>query len=201
MRVLLTTAMIVIMSGCTYNAKVSESALAVKANHGQKSPKGITLIDNRDSLQVSTFKVQNYTGNVDARDAFFDATKSMLGTVYSKVDVSMSAKPENELYAVASYDTKLPDPGPVTTMIVNDVKLEVYDTATKRPIHTFTASKEDRASGSPGLRMITGLTLFIISPITIPIETHQFGSEGEEIVTKNLKTALAEFRAKLAANP
>jgi len=78
----------------------------------------------------------------------------------------MPAKPEDELYAVASYDTKLPDPGPVTTLIVHDVKLEVYDTAMKRPVHTFTASNEDRASGSLGLRILTGLTLFIISPIT-----------------------------------
>lgn len=201
MRVLLTTAMIVVMSGCTYNAKVETSSLAGSSSYGQKSTKSITLIDNRDALLPSTFKVGNYTGNVDAREAFFNASKAMLGTIYGKVDVASTPKAENTLYAVASYDTRLPDPGPVTTLITNEVKVDLYDTATKRLINSYNAKNEGRAGVNVGLGFLTGFTLFVLSPITIPIITNGFGSEGEEAIQNNLKSGLASIKAQIATNP
>lgn len=190
-----------VVSGCTYNAKIQESSLSVSAAYGQRAPKAITLIDNRDALLVSTFKVGGYTGNVDAREAFFNATKSMLGTVYNKVDVSTSPKNENPLYAVASYDTKLPDPGPVTTLIANEVRLEMYDSETKRLINTYIAKNEGRAGVNFGLGFLTGFTLFVLSPITVPLITNGFGSEGEQAIENNLKSGLATIKAKIATNP
>ena len=198
---MLLISLMAVFSGCTYNAKVSDSSLTTHGSYGQKSPKAITLIDNRDALQVSTFKVSSYTGNVDAREAFFNSVKSMLATIYSRVDVSTSPKPNNELYAVASYDTKLPDPGPVTTSIANNVRLEVYDTATKNMVNNFDVKKEGRAGVSPGLGILTGATLFILSPITIPMTTNGFGTEGEAAIVSNLQSAIASIRSSLATNP
>ena len=189
------------MYGCTYNAKIQDGALSGSTSYGQRASKAITLIDNRDALLTSTFKVGGYTGNVDAREAFFSASKSMLSTVYTKVDVAASPKAENQLYAIASYDTKLPDPGPVTTLITNEVKLEIFDTSTKKLVNTYTSKNEGRAGVNAGLGFLTGFTLFVLSPITVPIITNGFGSEGEKAIENNLKSGLATIRAKIVANP
>jgi hypothetical protein len=191
--------LLIALSGCTYNAKIQDESLAGSTPPAPSSAQGITLINNHDALQVSSFKVGGYTGNVDARDAFINGAKQMLGSLYGRVDLASSPKPENPVYAVANFETTLPDPGPVTTLIVNDVRVDLYETASKKLLHSFTAKKEGRASVNPALGFFTGFTLFVFSPITIPAQTSLFGDQGKSIIENNLKSGLYVIRSEMAA--
>lgn len=178
---------VVFVYGCSYNAKLQDTASANNRIVGSKSPLTITLIDNRDELVNPSYWHGVLTLNYDVKDAMFSGVKGVLSANYARVDVAKLPITENPLYAVASYEFRTSGLNPnmakndIQSGLVTVAKIDLYDTKTKALLSTTTATQQTTYSDPASLnvlRVITYGTVGVATPITLPMVNNILGDYG-----------------------
>lgn len=176
------------IQACTYNSKlpVANPLSSTKAS----SKQGITLLDNRDQITDLKLKHGVATLNYDLRDSLFSVATNALKSAAGKVDIAKEPISANPLYAVSHFEIGAMRGSDATTGLTSKVRIDLFETSTKQSMGSVVASQDSqylRPGSLDILGFVTGLTLFVISPITLPQAVHIAGDAVGELITANEK--------------
>jgi hypothetical protein len=191
------------LQGCTYNGQIKERALVNSSVVGQKSSVGITLIDSKDGISNPKFSVGAFTFNYDLKDSYFDGAKEALNSLYSKVDVANTPTPSNPYYAVPYFDFRQTRSSGLSAGLEIRSRIDLFDTDTKQLIKSFTSQKEvdyNVPGSAQALGALTGLTLFVILPVTMPVALNIDGNHGKDLIEASIKESFGSLKTELASS-
>jgi len=184
-----------LLSGCTYTSKTD--SLGLSPAPIPRNSKTVTLIDNRAALPNQPIGWGQITLNLDVREAFFDAAKTMLGDTFKQVKVS-PAPADTDYFAIANYSI-VTDGGPAKLVLDDSVKMEIFDTSTKKSVGIFDYKNTSEVQNWVGANLLAGATLCITCPILFPIELNSHGKTTEAAITKDLRTGLMDIKSQIAS--
>jgi hypothetical protein len=191
-----------IIQGCTYNGTIKDLPASSASFSASVSSESITLIDNKDEIENPKFKYGVATVSYDIKDSLMNVAKNTLKSVFGRVDVAKAPIPANQLYAVPHFSMGAASGVDITTGLVSSAKIDLYDTQEKRYLTSITTNidtKYVRPGSLNTLGFLTGFTLFVATPFTLPAAVNIAGENVGELIQDNQKAMTASLRRELAA--
>jgi hypothetical protein len=121
----------------------------------------------------------------------------MLSDTFKQVKVS-PVPADTDYFAVTTYAIT-PDGGPAKLVLENAVKMDVFETSTKKPVGSFSYKNTSEVQNWVGANLLAGATLCIACPILLPIELESHGKNTEAAIVKDLRTGLMDIKSQMAS--
>jgi hypothetical protein len=198
-----------IFYGCSYNGYLQKDFHKPEQTATSKINLSVAIIN---SQEWQDYRIQEYTGGYTytfyINPAFTEElSKELNKNVFSKIEIVNSMKDLNkfDLMIIPSLSFKYIDGSAwngqyryqfVTTLIVKDSYEKLID--------EFKNTQDVIISPSPGavaLSILTGLSLFVLSPITIPAGTQLSGDNAKATIEEAISRSLKALSYDLSNSP
>lgn len=193
--------------GCTYSGSIEQSFYKASPRQDLGSGKialGAAVVRG-PKLQKTTFRAESngYAVDIPLGDPLAHAIESELGTIFDRSGIVDDAKTGGyDLYVYPEIDWietyRNRRNGHLEYLVV--FRAAVKDVGRQFTIGTFETAK--KVSYSPpaeavGAQIITGATLFLLAPLTVPLTTQAVGSEAKDVIGATIVDFVKEFGNKL----
>jgi hypothetical protein len=141
----------------------------------------------------------------DFNDILTKGVRDILKQSYQRVDISSTPDRNNDLYAILKAEVKAPTsytPNDVTLGLSSTAQLDVYETSTGKKLDTYYANKSSeyhRPAALNGYLIVTMLSAFTLTPVTMPLAVDVAGKYVSSIVNDNLKGLLSNLATEVMA--
>lgn len=178
------------MSACT-STRVLEAGSYQAAGEGPKIPLKVALVvDQRKSLPhvVASGDAQSFVGfDIDVGPFLGQAMAAELGAMFKDVKVVADAKQvrDADLLATVSFQSQKKQ----YRMFDCQIDLALVEPKTKRQIGKYSQSETidiNFGSGEATYAVLTGLSLFLLSPITMPLAASSAAEHASGILEQRL---------------
>jgi hypothetical protein len=194
---------ILTLEGCSYHAQIRKDSPAVSTKFSDSPASGVTLIDVRDEIEDQKFKHGVATLNYDVKDSLLNVARTALETSFNRVDISKSPIANNQIYAIPHFIMKAEQGNDITTGLLSYAKIDLYDTHSKQLIDSISTSKQStyyRPGSLNSLSLLTGFTLFMATPFTLPAAVNIAGDSVGELIKTNEQELASSLGSELAAS-
>lgn len=178
-----------VLVSCTYNAQLEPVLIAdssaTLAQNARKIPASVALIASEDLRNfMFTEKGGSHGVEINIGEAIVSTYSQQLGQIFDTVQVADSARAAGNTDLLARLSVGWRQvPGYYS--YVFDSELSLYDRETRVKISSYQDSRQvnysDPASVT-GLSVLTGASLFLLSPVTIPLTTQAVGWKAESLL-------------------
>ena len=192
--------MISLLCGCSYHGQLKEDALSNNQVIPNKVTSKVTLLNRMDDIKNLDFTIYAVTFNYDVKEPYFNALKDTLNTIYNQVEIGSEASPSSQLIAVPYFNA-------TTNYITNTgagintlSRVDILDGKSKKLIKSYQAKQHIDYETPPSTKVLgflTGVTLFALAPVTIPIALNIEGEHGQDLLEKAIHESLSSIKAEL----
>ena len=192
--------------GCTYNGDVKESSLYSAPSSKGRLPGTVTLIEDKTNIENVDLKIDAMTLSYDLKDAYFDASKRMLESVFSNVTVSKTPDPKSDYYAVPILKWGSTIHGGSFNRGVEvgmGLAVDLYDTKTRSLIKRFTSKTtfdHEKGGTTKSMMILNAATLLLASPIAINVAAQSEGHAAQPKLESAIRSSLESIKGQLLAN-
>jgi len=175
------------LSSCAYHGALNTSGYNPQSK-SEKIPVTVALGDGGKITPIQTGAEMGYSFNVETKEAVMSAAKKVLSNSFSSVGTSCV---DSQYIAEPSYRFSFVEMNGWTSRYSFDSEpcLLFYQCG-RDGVVVEHCDKQRLDVYPPGssfaLSVITGLSLFILSPITMPIQAQILGDHAVETVSKSL---------------
>lgn len=186
-----------ISAACTYTGALHENFYRPQHIYDQKLPIKVAMVQNKKTKSQRFIYSGDYNVDIALYPGLINAVKNELATQFEDVrviDDPFKAEPE-ELLAFVEFTAVEVSRNPWNGHVVYDTRLKLVFVGkqSRFPIlqyqhshrGTYTAGAEADAAAS-----LTGFSLFLLSPITIPWTTNAFGRHTTELLENTVELHL-----------
>lgn len=191
--------MTALLCGCSYHGQLKQAALFDNQVISNKIATKVTLLNKMDGIKNLDFTVGAATLNYDIKEPYFNALKDTLNTIYNQVEIGSEASSNSQLIAVPYFNAtinNLPDGAGIDTLS----RVDILDGSSKKLIKSYQVKYHINYVTPPSahaLGFLTGLTLFALAPVTIPIALNQMGNHGQDLLEGAIRESLASIKTEL----
>jgi hypothetical protein len=121
--------------------------------------------------------------------------KDTLNIIYDQVETGPEASPTSQLIAVPYFDATFSGAGIDTIS-----RIDILDGISKKLIKSYQAKQHSYYVSPPSaqaLGLLTGFTLFALTPITLPIAMDIKGDYGRDLLEKAIHESLSSIKTEL----
>lgn len=203
-RALISAALLI--GGCTYDGTLEKSFYKSKrTDSGAKRTDLKVAIVNNTKLQETKFKAFNGYHGVDIAvgDSIAEAVRTELQTLFTVVKVvKKESAGDYDLYAYPTLGWVEIFRNSRNGHMIFDVRLDLRIKGSTENMTVGEFHAKDRVEYYPpaeaiGAQMVTGGTLFLASPITVPFTTWAIGKEAKRVIHKSLDKLVAAVGKKV----
>jgi len=200
---------VVFFTGCSYTGHLRKGFHETSNPTTNKINLSTALIN---SQELQDLRIQEYTGGYTftfyINPAFNEELVKELKNVFLDVQVLSTSRDleKFDLQIIPTISYEYIDGSAwsgqyrykfTTAMTIRDIKLNA-------PIESFKDVQDviiSPSAGSTFLSALTGLSLFILSPITIPIQTQVAGNDAMTAIEESLSRSIKNISYQIANNP
>ena len=211
MKKLLLFSIILILNGCVYNGAL-EQKFYNTTQRDAKLPLSVNLVESK-SLKTQKVSYAHMGGNpstynITLQPALTEAIKTALASVFIQVGVveQTRSKDKVDILAIPEYHVKLLYRSGWTGVVVFETNftLMLKEPHTLEEVATFTNSQ--RVVRTPGavthiMMVFTGLSFYILSPITLTIDSQVVGEHYVELFEDDIKDHLNIIIGRIESDP
>lgn len=189
------------LQACGYQAKLVHEPLAQPAgSHARYKLKSALVITPQQRAEELHLQIDIASITMRPYPEAYQIIQKRLYDVFSKVDIVDKGMMNEQEYDVLIYPTVTMD---VRTPIMLNVQLraEAFETASGRSIFNVQERQQEgyQLPGDAALyAFLTGFTLFLLSPITIPASVDSIGQYSQKTYVKLLEAAVDSAVTNLA---
>lgn len=199
------------VAGCTYNGKIREQLpiSTATASDDKKIPRNVVIIPN-NATYSSQFRIVGAGGtsvNIDLYPGVPNAVQAELAKVFSDVAVVENSKPANGDIAVG-MSVKIRelsrDAWTGTYQFEGDLDLAFKDLTTGTRISSIRESKQavyTPSGEANAAAFLTGFSLFLLSPFTIPWQTDALGRHAVEVMEDTVQRLVQNLADDVRSDP
>ena len=187
--------LIIIMNiSCAYNGKLQPGIYQPPQSSGTKIPLSVAI--DKSGIKILPVNINapfGITFHYETSETVFDSTSRIMSQLFDKVG-DASKTTDSDFIVVPSFSTRLINsnvhvPGGVYTFDTN-LCISFYDVKNDRPYKDYCNNQRlEMALATPGataLALLTDLSLFTLSPITVPAVNQLSGNKGLELLQENV---------------
>jgi hypothetical protein len=188
---------------CAYTGNIRKmdntSTSGGKARYNLKSA---VVVTNQQKNETVSMQVDIASVSMKPYPVLYEIIQEKMKQVFSKVDlVDESALIKDNYDVLINTSTKIG-----TNRNVFELNFSATGLETKAQDELFRASNNQKEQyiippAAAAYAFLTGFTLFVASPITIPLSVSSIGDYSDETVSKMLSKALDESVSSMLANP
>ena len=173
---------LLLVAACSYNGPLRsaqmQGAPVATARQGK-----ITLSASSGRISDYRLSVGAVTLSYEIKEPLRQATKQMLESIYDQVEIGEELAEGSSGFVVPYFRATTLASGGTTASFETVLQIDIYDRPGGRLLRTYQATRKAYYSNPPAataLGALTGLTLLVLSPITIPIALDIEGDHGRE---------------------
>lgn len=209
MKKLLLFVFVFILVGCSYTGAIKPDFYSIDTQNNTKLPLSIALIQSESlKKQIIYYADSGGSFEVALQPGPTSALNTALSSVFSKVEIT------NEAFANGGVDIVIL-PGYAVKLIRRSFwsgdrildttfTLSLRNPRTLEDLATFTNSQRIHYTPSGTQRVLavlTGASLFILSPATIPLITYEAGYQIEKLLENDLRAHVNAVLDKVGSDP
>ncbi len=194
------------MFGCSYNGYVQDSSLYTGENSRGRLPGKVTLIEDKTNIDNIDLKIDAMTLSYNLKDAYFDASKRMLESVFSSVDVAPAPDPNSDYYAVPTLKWASETRGGAFDRGVEvgiGPGVNLYSTKTRSLIKRYTVKtsfNHEKGATTKSMMVLNGATLFLASPIAVNVAAQSEGKAAQPKLENAIRSSLASIQKQMLSS-
>ncbi len=208
MKKLLLFVFVFILAGCSYTGKIKPDFYKIDTQSNKKIPLRATLVQSESlKAQKIYYADSGYTFDIALQPALTSALHAALSSIFEKVEISSGAyvNEGTDIVIIPEYSTKLVR----RNLWTGDRILETtFNLAIKDPkaledilVHKNTQLLYYTPSGTQiFLDVLTGASLFILSPITVPLSVQVIGTNIEKLTEQDIKVHVDAACSKIGSD-
>lgn len=203
---LLALAACLLVSGCTYTGAVRDDFYTMTPREGAKINLTVGIADSlKNKKQAFIFGGGDHSVDIKL-GAIAKGLQSELSTIFEKVILTDGANCSScDLNVTYDFIWKNTFSNTMNGTFSFDTALKVNFADAKKTTILDLTSTDTTLYTTPGsahaLAFITGFTLFVLSPITIPATTNVVGEHAEHLLEETLKKQISQIGDKVALEP
>jgi hypothetical protein len=190
-----------LLVGCTYNGVLRTSALSYEQPLAVPSDSTVALSSDAHGINPVTFTVYAVTFNYDPTAAFMGAARAMLESVYGTAGAP--AQSPRTLLAIPHLSATTLSTTRDSAEIQIESRIDLVDTSSQVVARSYgSVQRVDwvEPSSARTLGVLTGLSLLVLSPITIPAAIQVEGEHGRDLLERAIYDSMSEMRVAIAAD-
>lgn len=191
------------ISACTYNERVKDITGLATTPYVGSSSLSVTLVNSGTTIENPSFSHGAATLKYNIEDSVLNGVRAILDKSYARVDVSSSPIKSNELYATIKVDVEAPSSAiknDVTRGLYSTAALEIFESSTGKKLASYYSSNSSdyyRPGALNGYLLVTMLSGFALTPITMPLAVDVAGKYVSTIIDDNLRSLLRDLEYKI----
>lgn len=196
--------LLVFLSGCAYKGALEPGFYNRNSISEKKIDATLVIDTTAQSIQpVRTTGGMGDTYEIHLSEAFYDGVAESLKGVFKEVKLTTTPSRDGYDYLVSptvEVDRFSKDNWTGEQRFKLSVRYDFYRLNQSNPFNTFSDKQKvvvTPSSETQVLSFLTGASLFLLSPITIPAAVQAGGAHGEELLENGLKESLDEISAKV----
>lgn len=190
---------VVFLSACSYHGELKQTDLSNYLSTLNKSPAKVTLLNRNVNIKNIDFTVGLTTFNYDIKESYINGVRDILASIYKQVEISSDVDTKSQLLAVPYFEAvtnNYNDGAEINTIS----RIDMLDGVSKQLIKSYRVKgyiNYLRPPSVQALGFLTGLSLFTLAPITIPIAVDNMGIYGEDLLKKTIRESLSSIQTEL----
>lgn len=207
MKKLLSILFVFILAGCSYTGKIKPDFYKTDTQ-SKKIPLRVALVQPESlKAQKIYYADSGYTFDIALQPALTNALHAALSSIFKKVEISNGAYVNEgiDLVMIPEYSTKLVRRNLWTGDRIHET---TFILSIKHPktledilVHKNTQQLYYTPSGTQTfLGVLTGASLFILSPITIPLIVQDIGIDIEKLTEQDIKVHVDAACSKIGSD-
>lgn len=198
---------VMLLSGCAYNGAIKPDFYNVDVTT-HKIPLNVVLVQS-DSIKTNMAGTNSagYSVNIATHPGLINSVKTSFDSFFQNVKIVdvASGNVGANIVVLIEYDQKLVarnlwngDHAFKTTMTLllkDPITLETIETYIDEQMLRYTPSTTETI-----IDVITGASLFLLSPITIPMRTYALGKQNERLTEEDISKHIGILGAKISSD-
>jgi hypothetical protein len=192
---------VILNFGCSYHGALRPLAQPEAQSPAAAAGAELTLSNQLDGISNYELAVDFVRFNYDVKQAYFNAAKSSLESIYGPVPTGSQMAPGSRLFAVPYFKANTLTAGNGTAKVETHSRIDVYEGAGGNLLRSYASTQQFTYNNPPSasaLGLVTGLTLFALAPITLTSAVQIEGNHGRELLEQAIQDSLLGIRTQLA---
>jgi len=189
------------LSGCTYHGPLRSSHLTGQQTLPGKNETTVTLSNEMSGVNDIAYTVYLVTFVYYTKDAYLNAAKSTLESAYGHVDVGSEVSPTSKLLAVPYLKATTISTTNTSAELEVVSGIDIFRGPGGKPIRSYRSSQHVtwvEPGSAMALGFVTGLSLLILAPITLPIALQIEGNHGRDLIEHAVNDSLSTMGTQIA---